>query len=278
MRDDSRQKPTAGERRLDVQALTRAIEDDVIPRLARRHRLEAEIARTPPAPTPAPEDGPSEVEVNRFVQQVVEGRSDLVDATIATLRHRGCTVETLFLRLLEPAARRLGDLWCDDRIDFAENTVAVGRLQRLMRELSPAFAAEREAAAQAHRALFAQAPGEQHSFGLSMLAEFFRRAGWDVLGGVGGTVADAVERVRREWVDLVGFSVGSEPQLARLAGSIAGVRSASLNPRIVVMVGGPLFADRPDLLASTGADTGALNADQALQQAERLVAERQAGN
>lgn len=278
MRDDSRQKPAAGERRLDVQALTRAIEDDVIPRLARRHRLEADVARTPSVPTPAPEDGPSEVEVNRFVQQVVEGRADLVDATIAALRHRGCTVETLFLRLLEPAARRLGELWSDDRIDFAENTVAVGRLQRLMRELSPAFAAEREAAAQAHRALFAQAPGEQHSFGLSMLAEFFRRAGWDVLGGVGGTVADAVDRVRREWVDLVGFSVGSEAQLSRLAGSIAGVRAASLNPRVVVMVGGPLFADRPDLLGSTGADTGALAADQALHQAERLVAERQAGN
>jgi methanogenic corrinoid protein MtbC1 len=276
MRDDSRQKPTAGERRLDVQALTRAIEDDVIPRLARRHRLEAELARTPPPP--AAEDGPSEAEVIRFADQVVDGRADLIDATVASLRQRGCTVETIFLQLLKPAARRLGELWCDDRIDFTENTLAVGRLQRLMRELSPAFAAEREAAAQAHRALFVQAPGEQHSFGLSMLAEFFRRAGWDVLGGVGGTVVDAIDRVRREWVDLVGFSVGSEPQLARLADPIAGVRAASLNPRVVVMVGGPLFADRPDLLASTGADTGAVDANQALHHAERLVAERQAGN
>ena len=199
----------------------------------------------------------------------------LFRSTIAALRESGWSVEKIFLDLLKPAARRIGEMWCDDRIDFALATVALGQMQRMMRDLSAAFAAEAEAAAHAHRALFVQAIGEQHSFGLSMLAEFFRRAGWDVVGGVGGAVQDPVERVRREWVDMVGFSIGSEPNLARLLDVIRAVRGASMNPDLVVMVGGPLFDAHPELIAVAGADAAAADARQALTLAERMVAERQ---
>jgi methanogenic corrinoid protein MtbC1 len=255
------------ERRRDTACLTHAIDADVIPRLAQRHR-----AREPQA------DGvllPSTLDVEQFLDHVLAGRNAESDALIARLRAGGCPVEEVFLGLLKPAARRIGELWCDDRVDFAHATVALGRLQRVMRELSPAFAAEVEAAPHAHRALFVQAEGEQHSFGLSMLAEFFRRAGWDVVGGVGGAVHDPVERARREWVDLIGFSIGSEPNLVRLAEVIASVRSTSLNKDVVVMVGGPLFAEHPELLSRAAADATAIDARQALQVADRLVAERQ---
>lgn len=283
MRDDSRRGGSAAERRLDMQTLARTIDDDVIPRLALRHRQDGTSAQASPSADAAPAGRPGDVppaerEVLAYTQQLLDGADAAAAATLDALRARGCSVETLLLHLLQPAARRLGDLWCDDRIDFAQCTLAVGRMQRAMRELSPAFAAESEPAARAHRALFVQASGEQHGFGLSMLAEFFRRAGWDVIGAGGAAAGEATERVRREWVDLVGFSVGSDVQLDRLRSAIAGVRAASQNPRVVVMLGGPLFAGRPDLLGACGADGGAVDADQALVQAARLVAERNASH
>ena len=90
-------------------------------------------------------------------------------------------------------------MWSEDECDFSTVTVALGRLQRLLRELSPAFGTEIEYPANGRRALFAQAPDEQHSFGLSMVAEFFRRQGWDVFGVVGCGIENPADRVRKEW-------------------------------------------------------------------------------
>jgi MerR family transcriptional regulator, light-induced transcriptional regulator len=270
-----RSAPREDQHRRDVECIKQAIDDEVIPRLALRHRTEQTPARAVSLRQPDGGHDTSAVDVERFLDHVLAGHSAQAELAVAMLRQSGWSVEQVFLDLLKPAASRIGELWCDDRVDFALATVALGHLQRMMRELSPAFAAEAEAAPHAHRALFVQAHGEQHSFGLSMLAEFFRRAGWDVVGGVGGPVHDPVERVRREWIDMIGFSIGSEPHLEELQAVIVGVRASSLNRHVVVMVGGPLFACQPELLVRAAADGAAIDARQALALAERLVAERQ---
>lgn len=266
--DVFRPRPSTVQRERDMACLTQAIDVDVIPLLARRRG----IATDPPGMREAI----GSADLDAFLGHLLASRLHDCEAVIAQLRARGASVEALYLALLMPTARRIGELWCDDQVDFAAVTVMLGHMQRWLRELSPAFSAEREAAPHAHRALFVQAAGEQHSFGLSMLAEFFRRAGWDVLGGVGGAGLDAAERVRRESVDLIGFSLGSEPQLPWLRRSIAQVRAASLNPRLVVMVGGPLFDQHPELLAGLSVDASATSAPEALQRAEALVARCQA--
>lgn len=259
-------------RHRDIACLARTIDAQVIPQLAVRHG----VARAESGAAAEGEALPRQADIDSFLRHVMVGRHAEMVALVARLRQSGCTVERVYLNLLKPTARRLGELWLDDDIDFAHVTLACGHLQRLMRELSPEFAAEAEAAPHAHRALFVQAEGEQHSFGLSMLAEFFRRAGWDVLGGVGTATADPAERVRREWVDLVGLSVGSVPKLGWTRQAIERVRAASLNHHVVVMVGGPLFDRHPELLAEVVADGAAVNARDALSLAEALVAKRQA--
>jgi len=268
MRSDvPRPRPSAVQRERDMACLAQAIDVDVIPRLARRLGLGNDPSVVGRLVTPS--------DLATFLDALLAGRLADGETLMAQLRARGASVEVVYLGLFMPTARRLGELWSDDRVDFAAVTVMLGHLQRWLRELSSAFSAERQAAPHAHRALFVQAAGEQHSFGLSMLAEFFRRAGWDVLGGIGGAGLDASERVRRESVDLVGFSVGSEPQLPWLLRHIEQVRAASLNRRIVVMVGGPLFDQHPELLAGVPADASSTSAPDALRLAEALVAERQ---
>jgi methanogenic corrinoid protein MtbC1 len=194
-----------------------------------------------------------------------------VQAAVDARRRAGVSVESLYLDLFAPAARRLGEMWCDDSCDFSTVTVALGRLQRLLRELSPAFGTEVEHPANGRRAFFAQPVDEQHSFGLSMVAEFFRREGWDVFGVVGGAVEDPAVRVRREWADVVGLSVGSERRLDWLRRCIVEIRSASRNPDVVVMVGGPIFTLHPDWAGSVGADATARDAKDAPRVASRLL-------
>jgi MerR family transcriptional regulator, light-induced transcriptional regulator len=248
--------------------LARTIETDVIPRLVQAHRAPA--ANSPASPT-ASSALPSAAELEQFVQQVISDGEVKVSDTLNAMRARGVTVEALYLDLFAPTARRLGEMWEDDTCDFSTVTIALGRLQRLLRELSPAFGSEVEHPANGRRALFVQPRDEQHSFGLSMVAEFFRRDGWDVIGGIGGAVSDPAAIVRTEWVDVVGFSVGSDGRFAWLRETIQAVRAASRNPGLHVLVGGPPFAARPERVAEVGSDGTAQDGKDAPRIAEVLL-------
>jgi len=244
--------------------LARTIETDVIPRLVLAHRPSAEHL-TFAAPVLAVSD------VDSFVQLVMHGSEGEMTRHLDARRGRGVLIESLYLELFAPAARSLGVMWEEDVCDFSTVTVALGRLQRLLRELSPAFGAEVEHPAHGRRALFVQPRDEQHSFGLSMVAEFFRREGWDVLGGVGGAVSDPATKVRDEWIDVVGFSVGGDHRMDWLRETIAATRTASRNRDLIVLVGGPLFANNPELVRHVGADATTRDAREAPQVAERLL-------
>lgn len=247
--------------------LARTIEADVIPRLVQAHRPSGgQPLAGSVQPTPA--------DVDIFLQQVLTADEAVVNTTLVELRGRGVSVESLYLDVFGPVARRLGEMWSDDICDFSTVTVGLGRLQRLLRELSPAFGTEVEHPPLGRRALFVQPRGEQHSFGLSMVAEFFRRDGWDVIGGIGGAVTDPAAKVRDEWVDILGFSIGHDRSVDWLGDTIRLARAASLNPALVVLVGGPPFNDDADRALSTGADGTARDAREAPLLADRLMSAR----
>jgi MerR family transcriptional regulator, light-induced transcriptional regulator len=264
LHDDGAQ-PSMQER---MARIVRTIEADIIPRLVRSHRPEPAAPQPPTVPTL------DEADIGRFVQLVLApGEAGWMD-TIALLRARGLSVEAIYLDLLGPAARELGRLWEEDLVMFSDVTVAVGRLHRIMRTLSPAFGSEVDVPADGRRVLLLPAPGEQHTFGLSMVAEFFRRAGWDVVCELDSRSADPVALVRNEWFDVIGISVGVAARLDWLRAGISAVRHGSRNKAIGVMVGGPVFAADPELPARLGADATAPDARHAPVLAERLLDER----
>lgn len=244
--------------------LAQTLETEVIPRLVGAHRTER--------PEAAPVLSPAEVEA--FVDLLRQGGEAEVAAAVLAMQRRGLSVEAIFLGALAPAARHLGELWLSDRCDFSTVTVCLGRLQSLLREWSPAFGREVAHPPNGRRILLGQHPEEQHSFGLSMVAEFFRRDGWEVLGGVGGAVPDPSAQVARDWFDVVGFSVGSETRLDWLRKRIAQVRASARNRGVVVMVGGPLFVLQPGWAPAVGADACGHDAGQAPRVAEELLAAR----
>ena len=199
-------------------------------------------------------------------------------AFISVLRQRGITPAAICLGVVTDAARRLGAMWDEDLCDFVQVSISMGRLQQVLRGLSPLFESGFSRRSQVESLLLAPAPGEQHTFGLMMLAEFFRLEGWQVAGGPLTSAADAIAIVRASWVDVAGFSVGSTGRLEALAHSITAVRRASRNPNLYVMVGGPLILSKPDLVLRLGADITASDAASAIRQARRLLAERMAAD
>jgi methylmalonyl-CoA mutase cobalamin-binding subunit len=150
-------------------------------------------------------------------------------------------------------------------------TLGLWRLHQVLRELSPAFQSEVERGDLGHRILLAPGPGEQHMFGLIMVADFFRRAGWNVWSGPVGTTAELAGMVRDEWFAVIGLSIGCGTRLDALSSCIRSVRRASRNQEIGVMVGGPMFIEHPELVALVGADATAIDGRQAVLQAQNLL-------
>jgi len=238
--------------------LATTLESDVIPRLLQAHPRGGAVAIGPDA-------------VEQFVELLRSGSDAEVEATVRELVHGGVGLDVVFGQLLAPAARRLGELWESDRCDFSTITICLGQLQRVLREWSPVFGREVRHPPNGRRVLLAQHPQEQHSFGLSLVAEYFRRDGWEVLGGIGGAVADAPAQVARDWFDTLGFSIGSESRLDWLQVQIRKARVNSKNRSLVVLVGGPLFVIRPDLAAAAGADALCCDAASAAVVADDLL-------
>ncbi len=249
--------------------LTHTLEQNIIPRLLQAHPdPDAPLDMAALANRPI-----GQAHVRELVRLVLLPEDLSARAFVESLRVRGVPVAMLFSDLIGPASRYLGDLWCEDVSTFSDVTVGVGRLQQILRDIGPAMPARPSPVTPARRILLLPAPGDQHSLGLLMVAEYFRSAGWDVSGGPQPNL-DAAAAVRRDWFDVVGFSLAVEVHLPRLGPAIAAVRKASVNPKIGVLVGGPMFLSHPGLADEVGADAVAVDGALAPEIGEKLVETR----
>jgi methanogenic corrinoid protein MtbC1 len=251
----------------DRSALKRAIERQVVPRLLLANQCASQGAALSMPVAETPSDDVAEL------SNIVLGHDD--DAALAFIesrRARGASLESLYLDVLATTARRLGDLWDTDALDFTAVTLGLCRLHRVLREFDPAFVSEAEVEPNGLPALLVPVPGEQHAFGLLMVSEFFRRAGWNVWNGPLMSRAELAALVHDQWFAVIGFSLSCERRLDALASAIHSARRESRNRSISVLVGGHVFIEHPELVAHVGADAMAVDARQAPLQAQALVA------
>jgi len=187
-------------------------------------------------------------------------------------QRRGCSVDGLCVDLLAPAARTLGELWNEDRCSFVEVTVGTARLQGILHRLAPHFMLDAVPGLSPPHLLLAPTPGEQHTFGLQMVAEFFRRDGWMVHGGVVPTMSGICHAVAQNWFDVVGLSLSSESLIDTCAELIRQVRGTSINPELRIIVGGYLPTHRQDVASYVAADAAPTAGTDAPCMARQLLA------
>lgn len=245
--------------------LLRTIEAEIIPRLMLAHRTLAADAEDGAGHT-----APSATEIEAFARVVLERPAFEARARVDALRDAGLSLETILLELLGPAARRLGEMWEDDEVGFTEVTIGLSKLQQLVHELGELTHGPSEPTDPVGRVVLVPAPGEQHTFGMHIVAELFRRAGWIVLTEFSVTNDDLVSLVRDEQVDMIGFSVSSTRLLEPLTALVRELRAASRNPKLVVMIGGAI--DLNAHVARVGACCCPRDAREALSELERRTA------
>lgn len=246
--------------------LARLISNKVIPQLLRIHA--DVVPDAPPVDEVIKALAPSNTDITDLADIVLGSDLQAAVAYIIVLRDRGLPMETLFVELLEPTARHLGEMWDRDECDFIDVTLGVARLQKLLAIFNnthhvPSLDKRR-------KVLMAMTPGDQHSFGVTMVERFLLAAGWDVHTELSGTVEDIVKAAKEGWFAVAGLTLASDEMIDSLKSTIVKLREHSQNRHIGIMVGGPSFTANPALAREVGADSTAPNAPSAVVTAQKL--------
>jgi len=246
--------------------IARIVSDDIVPRLLRLHTQI--VPDAPPVAAFVEALAPSSAEIGTLADIVLGPDLEAAAAYVTTLRDRGLSMETLYVELLEPTARRLGAMWEEDECDFIDVTLGVARLQKLLAIFNDTHhVAELDTR---RTVLMASAPGNQHSLGIAIVERFLRGAGWQVQTELSGSAARIVKATRENWFAVIGLTAASDGQIDALKATIADIRNGSANPSIGIMVGGPIFKADPAVADDVGADATAADAPTAVLTAQKL--------
>jgi methanogenic corrinoid protein MtbC1 len=246
--------------------LGRTIEAEVIPRLMMVHRGFSGRESLPQSQLIGEDD------IAELARIVVQHEVDVASCYVDALRNQGVPVEAIFVELLAPTARLLGEMWKSDLCCFTDVTVGMTRIQQLVHELSPDFERETAQAFEGHRILLMTMPGEQHTLGLMLVEEYFRRSGWDCCSSAPKDARDMTRLIREQHFDVVGLSVSWGALLDGVASVIQTLRKASLNKSVAILVGGSLFLENPEYVSRVGADGTAEDGRRAVLQLQSLMA------
>jgi len=246
------------------------LEGDVIPGLLRNY------AASMPARTGAGPGGNSfDSEALLLSESLLGWRADAPQRIMEDLRGRGGHGARFAEAVLGEAARRLGEMWVEDRCSFFQVSLAMSELQSLLRAGRPETASIGAAPAGSlcGKVVLATAPGEQHSFGVSVLEVAFAEAGWATTTMVGQPFSALSQLLGQSSFDVVALSCSCSGLLDGLKSAIGTLRRASLNPHVKVLVGGHLESQVECFAERVGADASAGDIESALAAANSLLAQ-----
>lgn len=238
------------------------LEDQIIPRLLVAHRAGAVNARP---------SGRLAAHVAAFAAVCASGDRAGADRLVARLRAEGHDADSVMVDLVAPAALLLGREWEEDRRSFVDVTLGLVLMHEIIHTMGYEYRDGPKQAGPVRRVMLASAPGSQHVLGLSIVSEFFRKAGWQVVLEVSPSSAELCHAVANEWFDLVGLSVSVDAQLPSLSTLVGRLKAASRNPAMPVLLGGPVFTLAPQQAERFGAQAICVDAREAVTTALSLV-------
>jgi hypothetical protein len=181
---------------------------------------------------------------------------------LRTLQDSDGAIRHLYENLIEPTARRLGDLWGADLCSELDVSLGLSQLQRAVRVLN-----EEVQAPTMPKGLYLPAvlivpePGEAHMLNSVLDSDALTSAGWDPLLEFPTSDEALQDLMADSWFDALDLSLSAsfrrDNWLPRVTKTIALARHASRNPAVVVVVGGRIFAEDKTAGAKVGADAAA---------------------
>ncbi len=168
----------------------------------------------------------------RLVAGDGRGAWGVIEAALAA----GTELDEIYLDVIAPAMRSIGDRWQAGDIDISVEHRATGITFRLLGRLGPRFARR----GRTRGTVMVGAPaGERHSLPVAMLADLLRGEGWEVSDIGADMPAESFVHAALDTSDLIaiGVSVTAEESLPAAAEVLAALGSSMAGTYLVV--GGP---------------------------------------
>lgn len=207
-------------------------------------------------------DLPTQSEIDLLCAALLSGDDRAADQFILAARRDGVDTAAISRGYVAGAARKLGQMWDDDRISFIDVTLACGKLYGIIRGLRHVLAPQIVQGRETRPALFALVPGETHTLGIEIATDHFRRDGWDVdmLMGLDHDAMVAEADLRRyEAIVLVANSDRMLEPLTRLSLALR-----ITQPLAHIIVAGGILDHHPDILRLVGAEAVMADLDSAI--------------
>lgn len=196
---------------------------------------------------------PGERLLRLIVRHAKLGDPEVLNVIHSQIRTQRIPAERVVDIYIPAAARRLGQAWHDGELDILGATVAIARLQAILRELGRAWAADYAAFACDARVLLAVPEREQHTLGALIAAHQLRRLGVSVNMQLMTPPAKVASLMAEGRYDALFISMANRTNLETCRKMVNCVRRAVSSP-VPVVVGGPIAESDGDLCEATGAD------------------------
>ena len=240
--------------------LSKKLPEDLVASLAREVILRV-ASRTVAVARPV-----SQEELLAFSTALASDSPKSAAQIIAAEREAGRPAEDIYVNLLAPAARQLGDMWDSDHITFAQVTVGSGRIFAIMRSMRHMF--ETSAPAEEPAVIFASVPGETHTLGVRMAADFFRTDGWNISLLIGLSHDDLLAEIAQISSRMVGLSFSGEHSLEALSQVIVALHICA--PHLSIVICGQEVEEFRPVLELMGVDGIAVTMEDARAHFTRL--------
>ncbi|HRI66701.1 MAG TPA: cobalamin-dependent protein [Polyangium sp.] len=195
-------------------------------------------------------------------------RKDAVDLVNNAL-DQGLTLEDLYLRVLQPAMRKVGQLWQLNEISVAQEHYVSAATQLIISQLYPRLL---DGPRNGKIMIAGCISSNLHEIGLRFLCDIFELRGWDTHFYGANTPTRALHdviRTRRPDVVAIGATLAS--QLPHVASFISEMRKDPVTAQVRILVGGTAFWGNEDLWKEMGADGFASDASTAVRVASELT-------
>lgn len=161
----------------------------------------------------------------------------------------------VFLSLLEPVLKDIGEMWVEEELSLAQGYVAGKIAEDLLEKMVHSGEQQRERANSKGPVVIGNIEDDYHELGKKMVCTFLRTAGWRVYDlGPDVTAGEFVARAVEVGARIIGVSAMMYSTAEHIKTVREEIDAQGLRGKVLLAVGGAVFKLQPDLVHEVGGD------------------------
>ena len=209
--------------------------------------------------------------LEQYLELLLKGDRHSAGKMIIEAVDNGISVKDIYLHVFQSSLYEIGRLWQENKITVAQEHYCTAATQLIMSQLYPYISRGDKSG----KVLVATSVSKElHEIGVRMVADFFEMDGWNTFYlGANTPTESIIETIITKRADLVLISATISSHIGEVMELIRTIHSCGecRDPKIIV--GGYPFNIDTELWKKVGADGQAVDAETAVEMAEKLVME-----